>query len=169
MINLFVQQNIIKLLCKVDLLNYFIKFMKDPIENEIAANLRIVISRLIKILRKEINNDESLSLTENSTLALIDQHEDILPSELAAIEKVTTQSMSQIINKLLKHCFIKKTPSKKDKRKVIITITPMGRRSLEQKRNERQEWLAKTISEKTTQKEKEVLMNAIKVLTKLVD
>ena len=138
-------------------------------DNEIATNLRVVISRLLKILRKEIKNDESLSLTERSTLSLVYQHSEILPSELALIEKVTTQSMSQIINNLLEHGFVKKTPSKKDKRKVIITITAAGKKSIENKRSKTQEWLAKSIFEKTTQKEKEVLINAIKVLTKLVD
>ena len=143
--------------------------MKRINDNEIAANLRVVISRLIKILRNEIRNDELLSLTERSTLALVYQHSEILPSELAVIEKVTTQSMSQIINKLLKYGYIKKTPSRKDKRKVIITITAAGKKSIDEKRHEKEEWLAKSIFEKTTQKEKEVLVNAINVLTKLVD
>ncbi len=138
-------------------------------DNEIAANLRVVLSRLIKILRSEVKQDGLLSLTERSTLGLVNQHTEILPSELAAIEKVTAQSMSQIINKLLELGFIKRTSSKTDKRKVIITITAAGRKSIEKKRSETQEWLAKSLVEKTTQKEKETLINAIKVLTKLVD
>ena len=143
--------------------------MKDIDNNEIAANLRVVISRLVKILRNETKNDELLSLTERSTLALVYQHEQILPSELADIEKVTNQSMSQIINKLAEHGYIKKTSSKTDKRKVIITITVNGKKFIEKKRQEKQEWLARAIFEKTSQKEKEILLNAITVLTKLVD
>jgi DNA-binding MarR family transcriptional regulator len=85
------------------------------------------------------------------------------------MEKVTAQSMSQIINKLLEHGFIKKTPSKTDKRKVIITITATGKKIVEKIRLEKQEWLAQSILEKTTQKEKELLVNAIKVLAKLDD
>lgn len=143
--------------------------MNPTDNNEIAANLRVVISRLVKILRNETKNDEFLSLTERSTLAIVYQNVEVLPSELASIEKVTSQSMSQIINKLLKHSFLKKTSSKKDKRKVIITITSNGKKYIEKKRNEKQEWLAHSIFEKTTQREKEVLIKAIKVLTKLVD
>jgi len=137
--------------------------------NEIAENLRVVISRLVKILRNQIKNDERLSLTESSTLALVYQYSKILPSELAAIEKVTTQSMSQIINKLLEHGFIKKTSSKTDKRNVNITITAIGKKIVEKRRSEKQEWLALSIFEKTTEKEKKVVVNAIQVLTKLVD
>ena len=143
--------------------------MKNISDNEIAADLRVVISRLVKILRSEIKDDGLLSLTERSTLGLIHQHSGVLPSELAVMEKVTNQSMSQIINKLLKLGYIKRTPSRDDKRKVIITIAAAGKKRVDIKRHKTQEWLAKSISEKTTQKEKETLANAIKVLTKLVD
>ena len=143
--------------------------MNQTYNSEIAANLRVVISRLVKIIRNEIKTDQLLSLTERSTLGLLYQDSKMLPSELAAKEKVTNQSMSQIINKLLKHGYINKTPSKKDKRKVIITITTSGRKVVDKKRSDTQEWLAQSIFEKTTQREKEILVNAIKVLTKLVD
>ena len=63
--------------------------MKKQSNIEIAANLRVVIARLVKILRNEIKNEELLSLTERSTLALVHQYSEILPSELAALEKVT--------------------------------------------------------------------------------
>jgi DNA-binding MarR family transcriptional regulator len=143
--------------------------MEDINVNEIAENLRRVISRLLKILKNQTKNDELLSLTERSTLVSIYQYSEILPSELAIMEKVTPQSMSQIINKLLEHGFIRKTPSRTDKRKVIITITATGKRIIEKRRREKQEWLAQTILEKTTQKEKEILADAIKVLEKLDD
>lgn len=143
--------------------------MKRFDDNEIATNLRVVIYRLIKILRNEIKNDELLSLTESSTLSVIYQYTEILPSELAVMEKVTSQSMSQIINKLLRLGYIKKTPSTKDKRKVIITISAFGKKIINKNKQKKQEWLARSIFEKATQKEKEVLVNAIKILTKLVD
>ena len=141
--------------------------MKHTENIELAENLRVVISRLVKILRTQTKNDELLSLTESSTLAVIYHYKEILPSELASAEKVTAQSMSQIIKKLLDRGFIKRTSSKTDKRKVLITITAAGMNAVEKRRSERQEWLARSIGEKTTQKEKEVLMNAIAVMAKL--
>lgn len=143
--------------------------MKDTDVNEIAENLSVVISRLLRILRNQTKNDELLSLTESSTLVSVYQYSEILPSELAVIEKVTSQSMSQIINKLFELRYIKKTSSRRDKRKVIITITASGKKIVEKRRSEKHEWLAQSIFEKTTHKEKEVLVNAVKVLTKLVD
>jgi len=143
--------------------------MKETDENKIAEQLRIVISRLIKVLKYQTKNDEQLSMTESSTLGLIYNHSEILPSELATKEKVTAQSMSQIINKLLMLGFIKKTASKTDKRKVTITITANGKKNIEKRRSEKQEWLTQSIVKKTSKKEKEVLVNAIKVLSKLIE
>src|ERR1700679_1120162 len=123
-------------------------------DDEIANNLREVLGRLVKLMRKETWSDETLSLTERSTLSLVHLHGEMLPSELASMEKVTNQSMSQIINKLFKEGYVKRTSSKEDKRKVIVTITDSGKDFIENKRKERKEWLAKVIAEKTTEKEK---------------
>jgi DNA-binding MarR family transcriptional regulator len=93
----------------------------------------------------------------------------MLPSELAAKEKVTSQSMSQIIRKLELNGYIEKTPSTEDKRKVIITITSKGKEFIELKKNKSHEWLEKAISEKTSEAEKKILLSAITILTKLVE
>jgi DNA-binding MarR family transcriptional regulator len=143
--------------------------MSEINDNELASRLRISVSRLVKVMKSEVRHDESLSLTERSTLSMVYQHAKMLPSELAAKEKVTGQSMSQIINKLSQNGYLEKTPSLEDKRKVIITITSKGKEFIELKRSKSQEWLAKAISEKTTKAEKETLMSAIIVLAKLVD
>jgi DNA-binding MarR family transcriptional regulator len=143
--------------------------MQEINVNELASGLRISMSRLIKVIRSEVRHDELLSLTERSTLSMIYQSSKMLPSQLAAKEKVTSQSMSQIINKLYQNGYIIKTPSIEDKRKVLITITSKGQEFIELKMYKSQEWLSKAISEKTTEGEKETLMNSIAILTKLAD
>jgi DNA-binding MarR family transcriptional regulator len=136
---------------------------------ELATSLRTVIGRLIKVLRKQTRNDELLSITERSTLALLDQHAGLLPTELAAMEKVTTQSMSQVINHLFELGYVHRTPSHDDGRKVVLSITGPGRQYLEKARQEKQEWLARTVHGKISPKEKEVLKEAMIILTKLMD
>ena len=110
-----------------------------------------------------------LSLTERSTLALLDQHKQLLPSELASMEKITTQSMSQILNKLTDAGYINRKISKDDKRKSIISLTKAGQSTLYKVRNEREEWLNKALEEVCSAKEKNILRNAIEPLKKLVD
>jgi DNA-binding MarR family transcriptional regulator len=136
---------------------------------EIAARLRTVIHRLVKILRKEVSNKEMLSLTERSTLSMLYQHASLLPSELAAREKVTTQSMSQVINHLYKLGYIHKGSSPDDKRKVLLTLTPAGKAFIDHKRLEKEEWLAGAISERISREEKDMLVAAMGVLAKLVE
>jgi DNA-binding MarR family transcriptional regulator len=136
---------------------------------QFISDLRTVITRLIKKLRKESITGQELSLTERSVLALLHQHKELLPSELAAMEKITNQSMSQILNHLLELGYIVRTDSQTDKRKVIISLSAKGERILLQVRNERDMWLAKAIAETCTIEEQALLKQAIGPLTKIVD
>jgi DNA-binding MarR family transcriptional regulator len=137
---------------------------------QFASDLRTVVTRLVKKLRSKVLTGKQLSLTERSTLALLlNSNKGWLPSELAAAEKITNQSMSQILNKFLEYGFISRTASETDKRKVIITITGQGIQMVSQARNERDEWLTQAILNNCSAEEQEILKKAIGVLTKLVD
>lgn len=136
---------------------------------QLASDLRTVITRLIKKLRTKSATGAKLSLTERSTLALLDVHKELLPSELAAMEKITTQSMSQILNHLFELGYIHRRISKTDKRKSIISLSKTGQTILYKVRTERDEWLNKALKETCTLKEQDLLRRSIATLTKLVD
>jgi DNA-binding MarR family transcriptional regulator len=136
---------------------------------EVAAALRTGVHRLVKLLRRETRNEAQLSLTERSTLGLLYPDLRLAPSELARMEKVTTQSMSQVINHLAEVDLIDRTPSGEDKRKVLLSLTAAGRSYVEQRRRDKQEWLANALHEKLGFAEKELLMDALHSLTKLID
>ncbi len=136
---------------------------------QLATDLRTVLSRLIKKLRSESATGTNLSLTERSTVALLDKHGEMLPGELAAMEKITSQSMSQILSKLLELGYINRKISKTDKRKSIISLSKAGQKTLHKVRDERDEWLSGAIEGACSEKEKEVLRRALQPLTKLVD
>ncbi len=114
---------------------------------EFVSDLRSVVVRLIKKLRKESTLGQQLSLTERSTLFLLEQHKQLLPSELAAMEKITNQSMSEILRYLLELGYITRTASETDKRKVHISLSAEGEKIVAQTRNERDQWLAKAIAQ----------------------
>ena len=143
--------------------------MMNKQSGPLASELRTVITRLMKKLRVKSTTGEKLSLTERSTIALLDQHNELLPNELAAMEKITTQSMSQILNHLLELGYITRRISKTDKRKSIITLSKTGQNILYKVRNERDEWLNKALQEACSGKEQEMLRRAIVPLTRLVD
>ncbi|WP_461449205.1 MarR family winged helix-turn-helix transcriptional regulator [Mucilaginibacter sp.] len=139
-------------------------------EIQFVSDLRTVVTRLVKKLRNQVVTGQQLSLTERSTLALLlNSGKSWLPSELASAEKITNQSMSQILNKFLAIGYITRTASETDKRKVLIAITEAGIEMVSQARNERDEWLGKAILHSCSAEEKEILKKAIGPLTKLVD
>ena len=143
--------------------------MADVKDFELASDLRTVLTRLIKKLRRQSVTGQQLSLTERSTLAQLYQYGQLLASELAVMEKITNQSMSQILNHLMELGCIHKTASQTDKRKVIISLTDEGKKMVERVRNERSEWMAKAIRETCNAEEEALLRRVITPLTKLVD
>ncbi|GAA4336780.1 MarR family transcriptional regulator [Mucilaginibacter gynuensis] len=143
--------------------------MNEQESHQLASQIRTTTTRLIKKLRKKSETGSSLSLTERSVIALLDQHKQMLPSELAATEKITTQSMSQILNHLLELGCIIREASTTDKRKVYISLSPLGQEMLYRVRHEREEWLFKAITEVCTDEERELISRAMAPLTKIID
>jgi DNA-binding MarR family transcriptional regulator len=134
----------------------------------LATELRTVVTRLVKKLRAHSPTREKLSLTERSVVRLLDQHPHLLPSELAEMEKVTTQSMSQILRHLTERGYVLRQPSPTDRRKVHIVLSDAGRHLLQTARHERDEWLHTILTEQCSAAELVALQQALPVLTKLV-
>ena len=134
----------------------------------LAAELRTIVTRLVKKLRSHSPTRDKLSLTERSVIKQLDQ-QPLLPSELAACEKVTTQSMSQILSHLHELGYITRQPSATDKRKVLITLSDAGQAVLLAVRQEADEWLQNALQATCTEAELAVLHQALPALVKLVD
>jgi DNA-binding MarR family transcriptional regulator len=136
---------------------------------QLAAELRTVIFRLIKKLRSQSPTHGKISLTERAVLKLLDQHQQLLPTELAAMEKVTAQAMSQVLKHLAELGYITRQPSEIDKRKVGVALTEQGRAFLQNVRLEVDEWLHVALQEACSPEELASLHQAMPILTKLVD
>lgn len=135
----------------------------------IASQLRTVLARLNRKLRKLSPSNTVLSQTERSVLVLLEQHDYMLSAELAVIEKITPQSMGALLNHLDELKLISKTASESDRRKIHISLSETGKQMLEQVRHERDEWLSKALAEVCTPQERLILKEAIGPLTKLVN
>ena len=135
----------------------------------IAVQLRPLLTRLVRKLRKLSPSDGLLSQGERAVLVLLDQQGKMLSGELAIMEKITPQSMGQLLNHLAALQLITKTVSTDDKRKIFISLSAAGRQRIQKVRKERDEWLTKAIEAVCTEKEKDILLKAIGPLTKLVD
>ena len=136
---------------------------------ELSTSLRSVISALHKGLRRQMGSATQYSMTEVETVGLLNRNTSLLPSELAALTRIKTQSMSQILKKLEEQQIIVRTPSSGDKRKVFVSLTPIGKKIVKKTRYERDEWLKNTIEESLTESEKELVAKAVPILKKLVE
>jgi DNA-binding MarR family transcriptional regulator len=136
---------------------------------ELVSEMRTTVTRLVKKLRKHSATGMTLSLTERSVLGLLSNAGEMLPNELAAMEKITNQSMSQILNHLDKLGYIKRRSSREDKRKSFISLTAKGVTVINQVRNEKDNWLYQAITTSCTAEEISILKKAIMPLKKLVD
>jgi len=137
--------------------------------SELSSSLRAVISALHKGLRKQLYSVDTYSMTELETIKHLAKNTSLLPSELAALTRIKTQSMSQILNKLEKQEVIKRTTSTEDKRKVYISLTDSGVKFVEKARYDRDEWLKELIENSLSEDEKKQLAEALPVLHKLIE
>jgi DNA-binding MarR family transcriptional regulator len=136
---------------------------------ELSTSLRSVISALHKGLRKQMGSATQYSMTEIQTIGLLNRNTSLLPSELAALTRIKTQSMSQILKKMEEQKIIVRTHSSEDKRKVFISLTPYGKKLVERTRYDRDEWLKDTIEKSLTTDEKELIACAIPALKKIAE
>ncbi|MGO4291689.1 MarR family winged helix-turn-helix transcriptional regulator [Chitinophaga sp. RAB17] len=142
-----------------------------PSKNQdlLAAQLRPLLARLIRKLRKLSPANEQLSQSERSVLVLLDQHQQLLSAELAVMEKMTPQSMGQLLQHLAALHLITRTPSDSDKRKIHISLSAAGKERIQKVRRERDEWLSKAIANVCTKEEQAILQAALAPLARLVD
>lgn len=136
--------------------------------HDIATELRSVLTRLVRKMRKLSPVDTPLSQTERAVLVSL-ENQSLLAAELALIEKITPQSMGQVITHLNELGLIEKKPSDTDKRKIYLSISALGKEMIQQVRHERNEWLSKAITEVCSEQEQEILKAAIGPLAKLVE
>ncbi|MDR0802895.1 MarR family winged helix-turn-helix transcriptional regulator [Fluviicola sp.] len=134
---------------------------------ELASALRIAVTTLHKGLRKELAESTGYSTTELQTIGLILKSSGILPTELARITRITTQSMSQILSKLEKQGMISKVPSQTDKRKVLVYMTPFGEEIIKKTLHERDQWLIQAFEKVLDETDLKSLKKAIPALQKL--
>jgi DNA-binding MarR family transcriptional regulator len=110
-------------------------------------------------------------LTPSQTAVLIRLWKDgsSSTSALAAAEQVRPQSMATIVAALDQHGLIKRAADPDDGRRQIISLTAAGRRRAESDRQVREEWLARAMQERYSERERRVINDALSLLTRLTD
>jgi len=137
---------------------------RDPELDTLPTELRVVLGRLLRRLRRE----HRFPLTQAAVLGYLDRDGPRSIGELAAIESVRPQSMSQTVCDLEADGLIERRADSSDGRRSQIAITTRGRAALDADRAAREGWLAKEIAA-FAHEEQETLREAVRLLNRLVE
>jgi DNA-binding MarR family transcriptional regulator len=106
----------------------------------VADQLRPTLLRLARELRRE--RIAGVSPHQVGLLISIKYAPGVTVGELAAAERVSTAAMSKRVSRLERGGLVARTKSESDRRRVGLTLTDDGQRTLRRVRSRRTAWLA---------------------------
>ncbi len=133
---------------------------------ELAHSVRMAITRLSRRLRNQ-RSDMSLTASQLSALAALDQHGPLTPGALAEHERVQPPSMTRVLAALEEKGLVASTAHPTDRRQKVVVVTPAAHAMLVADRRAREEWLAQRMRELSAA-EVAALRAATPVLEKLM-
>jgi DNA-binding MarR family transcriptional regulator len=112
---------------------------------ELAARLRLAITRTARRLRQESGTD--LGPSQVAALATIERQGPLAPSELAERERIKRPTATRILARLAEAGLVVRIPDPSDGRSAIVSISPDGRALLRRLRQRKTAYLAKRLRE----------------------
>jgi len=112
----------------------------------VADALRPSLLRVSRELRREARK-AGVSSEQIAILVSIKYAPGICAGDLALDERVSPAAMSKLVGRLESGGLIERTPSESDRRRVGLTLTPEGERTLRRVRSRRTAWLAARLEE----------------------
>jgi DNA-binding MarR family transcriptional regulator len=134
----------------------------DRAAGELSACLGLLVRRL-----RQVHVDGELTLSQASVLVRLERDGPATPGVLAAGEQITPQSMGAILAALEDRGLVSRSGDPSDGRRVVMSVTPAGRESLQGVRQEKAQRLARAIEEGLTPVEQRQLLEIIPLLQRL--
>ena len=110
----------------------------------VADRLRPALLRLARELRRE-TRVEGVSPGQVSLMVAVKYDPGIGVNDLAARERISPPAMTKQVNRLAAAGLVKRTPNVDDRRRVGLTLTEDGQRTLRRVRSRRTAWLAQRL------------------------
>ncbi len=130
-----------------------------------SHELRLVLGRLVRRLRAH----SGMPLNQATVLGRLDREGPLGTSDLAERERMRPQSMAETVKDLEAAGLVQRAADPNDGRRLLITLTTEGRKTLAAARSQREDWLAEAIEAQLSTREQETLMRAIALLQRLTD
>lgn len=139
-----------------------------PDVSEVAEALRVAVGRVVRKL-KQAPVAGGLSVAESSALFRLERGGPATSSELARLEHISPQSMGATVAALLEYGLIERSRDPEDGRRIVLSITEVGRRDVHLKRGARTEQIATALSASFTAAELGQLAAAAALLDRLAE
>lgn len=110
-----------------------------------AAELRATLGLLFRRIRQTRRGGD-LTLPESSALSRLDHHGPTTAAQLAKLEQISPQSMGTTLQSLEAKGLIERAADPTDGRRVMLSLTPAGRGSVDSKRAARTEQLTRALA-----------------------
>jgi len=108
---------------------------------ELAARLRLAVTRLARRLRQQ--SSEGLSPSQTSALSSIERHGGLTPSELASVERIQRPSATRVAAALAEAGLVIREADASDRRVSRVTISREGAAVLKRSRSRKNAYLAR--------------------------
>ena len=137
---------------------------------EIAARLRLAITRAARRLRQDALAGERgvLSPTLTAALATVEAHGPLTPSELAERERVRRPTATRVVAGLADLGLVARTPDPSDGRASLVSVTGEGRALLRRLRTRKDAYLARRLRD-LDPADVAVLERAVAALERMLD
>src|ERR1700752_896256 len=133
-----------------------------------ARELRVLFSRLRRRLR-DVAIGGDLTPSQTAVLTRLWKEGASSASALAGAERGRPQSMAAILTALDQRGLIERTPDPEDGRRQVVSLTRVGRQHAESDRQVREEWLARAIHERYSERERRIILDALSLLERLTE
>jgi DNA-binding MarR family transcriptional regulator len=119
--------------------------VRPEAEEELAPRLRWAITRMARRLRQEAGTD--LGPSQVASLATIERHGPLSPSELAERERIKRPTATRIVRHLDDAGLVERVRDPEDGRASILTVTGEGRALLRRLRERKTAYLARRLAD----------------------
>jgi DNA-binding MarR family transcriptional regulator len=139
-----------------------------PDVSEVAGALRVAVGLVVRKLRQPAAAGE-LTLAESSALSRLERGGPATSSDLARVERISPQSMGVTVAALLDRGLIERSRDPEDGRRIVLSITEPGLRTVHGKRGARTEQIATALRDGFSAGELGQLMAATALLERLAE
>jgi DNA-binding MarR family transcriptional regulator len=139
---------------------------EDPDVNDIAETLRESVGLLLRRLR-QVPADGELTLPESAALTRLDRGGPTTASALARLERISPQSIGATLAGLEARGLVERHHDPRDGRRVVLSVTEAGHKTMRNRRNARTEQLARALSAGFTRAELDLLIAAAPLFERL--